>query len=305
MVKVDCILQILTYLVVLISYASVFEYVEPHHSICFGLLLAVSIFLHRHRVVRIPRWALNIISPAVLLASLSAVRTEYLVEPVLGALLVLISIKLLEQKSFRDYAQIFAMCIFLLIGSSLLSLSMAFIGYFALIALLSTAALILLAYFAQDSEIVIPGSTLTRVLVQSLLICAIALPSSLLFFIILPRANYPIFSFLNRDGHAMSGFSDSIRLGEISKIHEDNNVVFRAEMAQIDERDLYWRGIVLDQFDGVSWKHGGSRTRASASFWKDERYSRSSTSNPTVATTSLYWTNPAPSRCNRRKCQRA
>jgi protein-glutamine gamma-glutamyltransferase len=264
MVKISRILQIMTYLVVLISYASVFQYIELYHSVCFLLLLALSIFLHNHRFVRIPRWSLNVISMTILLASSLAVSTEYLVEPVLGALIVLIAIKLLEEKTFRDYAQIFAMCIFLLLGSSLLSLSIAFLGYFSLIAFFSTTALILLAFFAQDSEIVIHKNTVTKVLMQSLLICAIALPSSLLFFIILPRTSYPILSFINRDGYARSGFTDSIRLGQISKIHEDNNVIFRVEMAQMDEKDLYWRGIVLDQFDGVSWKNGGGRSPLSA-----------------------------------------
>ena len=260
MVKISHILQILTYMVVAISYASIFHYLEPYHSLSFVLLLILSIYLNFNRIIRIPRWVLNSISIFILVISALAVTTEYLVEPVLGALIVLVAIKLLEEKTFRDYAQIFAMCIFLLIGSSLLSLSIAFLGYFSLIALFSTTALILLAYFAQDAEIAIYRSTMSKVLVQSLLICSIALPGSLIFFIILPRTNYPIFSFLNKNGYAMSGFTDTIKLGEISEIQEDNNVIFRAQMAQIDERELYWRGIVLDEFDGVSWKSSNRRS---------------------------------------------
>lgn len=263
MVKISHILQILTYLVVAISYASIFQYIEPYHSLSFVLLLILSVYLNLNRIIRVPRWTLNSISVVILVISAFAITTEYLVEPVLGALIVLVAIKLLEEKTFRDYAQIFAMCIFLLIGSSLLSLSIAFLGYFSLIALFSTTALILLAYFAQDAEIAIYKSTLSKVLVQSLLICSIALPGSLIFFFILPRTNYPIFSFLNKSGYAMSGFTDTIKLGEISEIQEDNNVIFRAQMAQIDERELYWRGIVLDEFDGVSWKNSGKRSKFS------------------------------------------
>jgi len=263
MVKIRHILQILTYLVVAISYVSVFQYVELYHSLSFVLLLILSIYLSFNRIIRIPRWALNVISIVILVSSSLAVTTEYLVEPVLGALIVLVAIKLLEEKTFRDYAQIFAMCIFLLIGSSLLSLSIAFLGYFSLIALFSTTALILLAYFAQDSEIAIYKSTLHKVLVQSLFICSIALPGSLLFFIILPRTNYPIFSFLNKSGYAMSGFTDTIKLGEITGIQEDNTVIFRAQMAKINEHELYWRGIVLDEFDGLSWKNSGKQSKFS------------------------------------------
>lgn len=257
MVKISRILQILTYLVVLISYAAVFQYMEPYYSAGFGALLALSVYLNFNRFIRIPRWVLNSVSILVLIVSALTINKEYLVEPVLGALIVLVAIKLLEEKTFRDYAQIFAMCIFLLIGSSLLSMSIAFLGYFTLIALFSTTALILLSFFSQDADISIYRSTMSKILLQSFLICAIALPGSLIFFTILPRTNYPIFSFLSRHAHSRAGFSDSIRLGEISEIQQDNNVIFRAEMTRVDDKDLFWRGIVLDQFDGVSWKNSG------------------------------------------------
>lgn len=256
MVKISHALQILTYLVVLVSYLSVFRHLEVYHSITFGSLLLFSVYLSFNRFVRIPRWVLNAVSVAILLISSAAVSAEYLVKPVLGALMVLIAIKLIEEKAFRDYAQIFAMCIFVLMGSSLLSFSIAFLGYFALIAVFATTALILLAYYAQDARISIPRSALSKVLLQSLVIFAIALPGSLVFFVILPRTNYPILSFLNRPGYAKAGFSDSVQLGDIAAIQEDNNVIFRAEMPEINEQDLYWRGIVLDDFDGSAWRSG-------------------------------------------------
>ena len=136
MVKISSILQIITYLVVVISYAAVFQYVELYYSLSFGFLFALSVYLNFNRFIKISRWVLNSISIVVLIVSVLTVTTDYLVEPVLGALVVLIAIKLLDEKAFRDYAQIFAMCIFLLIGSSLLSLGIAFLGYFSLTAVL-------------------------------------------------------------------------------------------------------------------------------------------------------------------------
>ncbi len=262
MVKISNILQIITYLVVVISYAAVFQYVELYYSLSFGFLFALSVYLNFNRFIKISRWILNSISIVVLTVSVLTVTTDYLVEPVLGALVVLIAIKLLDEKAFRDYAQIFAMCIFLLIGSSLLSLNITFLGYFSLMALLSTTALILLAYFAQDPAITIHRSALNKVLLQSLLICGIALPGSLIFFVILPRTNYPILSFLNREGYARAGFTDSINLGEISEIQENNAVIFRAEMSPVNQQDLYWRGIVLDKFDGRSWRNSGNHVKS-------------------------------------------
>src|SRR5208337_4866317 len=37
-------------------------------------------------------------------------------------------------------------------------------------------------------------------------------------------------------------------------IQEDNSIIFRASMDKIDDDLLYWRGIVMDYFDGTLWK---------------------------------------------------
>lgn len=254
MVKINQVLQILTYLIVLVSYVSVFRYLQIYHSIIFGSLFLFSLYLSFRRFIKVPRWVLNVVSVAVLLISSAAMSTEYLLEPVLGALMVLIAIKLIAEKAFRDYAQIFAMCIFVLMGSGLLSSSIAFLGYFVLIAVFAATALILLAYYAENTRIAIQRPALSKILLQALVICAIALPGSLIFFIILPRTNYPVLSFLNRAGYAKAGFSDSIQLGDITEIQQDGQVIFRAQMPEIHEQDLYWRGIVLDAFDGSAWR---------------------------------------------------
>lgn len=47
-------------------------------------------------------------------------------------------------------------------------------------------------------------------------------------------------------------------MGEMSEIQEDRSVVFRAEMEKIRDEQLYWRGIVLDLFDGRAWKSSWS-----------------------------------------------
>ena len=63
-------------------------------------------------------------------------------------------------------------------------------------------------------------------------------------------------SFLNQGVYARSGFTEEVQLGEVSEIQEDNSVVLRAEMEILSESQLYWRGIVLDEFDGILWKRG-------------------------------------------------
>ncbi|MGV8075511.1 MAG: transglutaminaseTgpA domain-containing protein [Syntrophobacteraceae bacterium] len=262
MVKIKDILKFITWLCVITGYASVFSYVNVYYSVSFAVLFTFSIYLDYRRTIVIPRWILNAASAAVLVFSFLHITTEYLVEPVLDALLILTAIKLLDERKFRDYMQIHMMCMFLLLGSSLISFSIIFLVYFLILITLSTASLVLLAYFSHDSEMVISKETLSSVVRQSLLICSIAIPASAIFFLILPRTNYPLLSFLNKLGPARTGFTDTVSLGAVSEIQEDANVIFRAEMIQIDDRMLYWRGIVLDRFDGTSWKSSGEYSKA-------------------------------------------
>jgi transglutaminase-like putative cysteine protease len=72
-------------------------------------------------------------------------------------------------------------------------------------------------------------------------------------FVILPRTPYPLLNFLNRPDKARTGFTDHVRLGAVSDIQEDSTVVLRANMERIEDNELYWRGIVLEYFDGKGW----------------------------------------------------
>jgi transglutaminase-like putative cysteine protease len=205
-------------------------------------------------VTDISRWILNILSIAVVLLSISRMSPDFLVEPILDAVLILMGIKLLEEKTFRDYMQIYAMCLFMLIGSGLVSFESIFIVYFSLMLFLLTVCLVLLAYYSHDPRIAISRPAITRIILCAIFICVLSIPSSAFFFLILPRTTYPLFSFLNMEKQARSGFSEDITLGGVSAIQEDQNVIFRAEMSRTSDSSLYWRGIVLDEFDGLSWR---------------------------------------------------
>ena len=254
MVKIEILLKIITYLCVLTGVASVAQYIEPLYAAGFAVLLALSIHYDFRGASPLPRWLLNLVSVLVLVPSLARVNSESLIEPILNALMILAAIKLLENKKFRDYMQIFMICMFLLIGSSLISLSVLFLVYFCILLAFSTVSLMFLAYFSHDPNISISRDNARKILYQALLVCCIAIPASSFFFLILPRTNLPLFSFLNKFAHARSGFSDSISLGGVSDIQEDSTVIFRAEMEQVPEHNLYWRGIELDEFDGAVWR---------------------------------------------------
>jgi transglutaminase-like putative cysteine protease len=71
-------------------------------------------------------------------------------------------------------------------------------------------------------------------------------------FITAPRIRSPFFGILGSQGTSQVGFSDQVSLGGVSEIQKNNRLAFRAEMAK---RPLtpYWRGVVMDSFDGKTW----------------------------------------------------
>ena len=251
--RIETIVIFITYMVGALAFLSVVKEIEALYSIVFCLLFAISLYFEYRRSFRIPRWLLTTLSLAIVVFALYRLDMQELVTQMLEALLILLAIKLLEEKKVRDYMQIYAITLLLLSGSGLLSLNLIFFAFYCVLILLLTIAAILLTYYAQDPGLVLPVNTITKIVTKSLLIPLLAIPLTFLMFVILPRTPYPLLNFLNRPDKARTGFTDQVRLGAVSDIQEDSTVVLRANMERIDENDLYWRGIVLEYFDGKSW----------------------------------------------------
>jgi transglutaminase-like putative cysteine protease len=251
--RIETIVIFIAYMVGALAFLSVVKEIEALYSIVFCLLIAISLYFEYRRSFRIPRWLLTTLSLAIVVFALYRLDMQELVTQMLEALLILLAIKLLEEKKVRDYMQIYAITLLLLSGSGLLSLNIAFFVFYLVLILLLTVAAILLTYYAQDPELVLPVNTITKIVTKSLLIPLLAIPLTFLMFVILPRTPYPLLNFLNRPDKARTGFTDQVRLGAVSDIQEDSTVVLRANMDRIDEKDLYWRGVVLEYFDGKSW----------------------------------------------------
>ena len=215
--------------------------------------MGLSVYLDIKKI-HIPRWLLAVLSVAVLLYFFVQFDMQDLIGQIMEILFVLMGIKFLEQKEFRDYMQIYALALFVLAGLGLMTLGMAFVAYLFIFFILLCLSLIFLTFYSQDPELELTNQTIRTMITRSLWIPVLAIPLSGLMFIILPRTSYPILTFLNRPDKARSGFTDNVRLGHVSDIQEDERIIFRVTMDKIDESLLYWRGITLDHFDGTSWK---------------------------------------------------
>lgn len=254
-IRIGDAVKIITYLIGMAGFASNFRHINYGYALLFIALCGLSVYFERRGKFPIPRWVLNICALAVLFISFYRLNLDNIVIPALEGLLLLLSIKFLQEKKFRDFMQIYTIVVFLLAGSSLMSIDMEFLLYFMALLFLLGLAIVLLAYYTQNPALVLPGKTVLKIILNSLLIPLVSIPLTLFMFVILPRTNYPFFKFLNRAEKAQSGFTDNVRLGEVSSIQEDSSIIFRARMPRLDNEVLYWRGIVLDYYDGKSWRN--------------------------------------------------
>ncbi len=246
--------KVLSYIIGMAGYGSVARDTGLPYAFGFFSLLLISIVFEYRRRFPVPRWLLTLASFALVGVTLLRMNLQNFVQPAVEALLILLVIKFLEEKKFRDYMQIYALSVFLLAGSTLLTLDIFFLVFFLGLVLLLSVSLVLLTYYVQDNGMELPWSTVRTIAQKSLYIPLVSIPLAVLLFIILPRTSSPVFRFLERGGGAAAGFSDSVRLGQVSSIQEDAAVLMRVAMDKVDDRQLYWRGIVLDYFDGATWK---------------------------------------------------
>jgi len=86
-------------------------------------------------------------------------------------------------------------------------------------------------------------------------------PLLLVFFILFPRVDGPLWG-LPKDAHSgTSGLDDEMSPGQISQLSLSDEVAFRVEFVDAipDKSSLYWRGPVLWYSDGVKWVADKSR----------------------------------------------
>jgi protein-glutamine gamma-glutamyltransferase len=252
-VGIEPVLNIATFLIAILVFLTVSVYIGPAHFGVFLLLFFAASWCEWRRRF-LPRMVLTLVAFGVIGLWVWRTNLSDLAPQTVETLLLLLAVKLLEQKQFRDYMQIFAIAVFLLAGSALLGINLIFLSYVVVLAFLFNAAMVLVAYHRQDPLMMLSLGTIEKILRKSALIPLCAIPLGAVIFVITPRTPFPLLDFLNQGNHSTTGFSDQVRLGRVSDIQESESIIFRAAMKRVPEEDLYWRGIVMDHFDGATWR---------------------------------------------------
>lgn len=253
MVTISTLLNLLSYAVALLGVAPLFPYLDLPARLVFAAALPAAIVCDRRRRYPLRHGVATFVAIACFAFYLLQVSSDRLVEPAVNVLALLLAVRLLTEKSGRHYLQIFVLAVFALAASSLLTLSAAFFLYLVPQVTGVTVGLVLLSFHAADPALVLSRRQTLRITGTALLLPAVALLLVPVFFLVLPRTQYPLWNFLNPAAAATTGFAEEVRPGAFASLATAKKTALRVESERLRPDELYWRGTVLNVLEGSVW----------------------------------------------------
>ncbi|WP_300753946.1 DUF3488 and transglutaminase-like domain-containing protein [Janthinobacterium sp.] len=172
-------------------------------------------------------------------------------DPGVAMLALLLSLKSLEMHGRRDVFVFVFLSFFLLLASFFHTQGIA-----AAVWMLATVVMLLAALLSsQYGAVQAPLWQRLRLLGQML---AIVIPFSVLLFFTVPRLSGPLWGASHDGEQARTGLSDSMSPGTVVSLALSDETVLTARFSTpVPPQDqLYWRGLVLNDYDGSSWTRG-------------------------------------------------
>jgi transglutaminase-like putative cysteine protease len=217
------------------------------------------------------RWVRLMVTGAVCVSIALSYRSFWGRDPGITALILLVSLKLLELKTDRDFNLVIFLCYFLILGVFLYDQTIPILLFTILAVIFLTAAVL---------RIQLPPNEKPRIwhfVKRSAKAILFALPFVAVLFLFFPRTSGPLLNIPQRGRlPGYSGFSGFIRPGFVAYIARSEKLAFRVEFPDSNpplHKDRYFRGAVLWYTDGVYWFQGK---------FPDRRYSRREVRGPTI-----------------------
>ncbi len=217
-------------------------------SVIFLTSAGWRIFMARRGTTLRPAWLRTLMT----LAAVAAIWLHFGglngQQPGVALLVVMSGMKLLETRTQRDCRLLVFLAILMLLGQLLYSQDLPW----ALWLVGGVVATLVVLLDLQHPQSLLP---LRRNLRTASAIAAKALPLALLLFVLFPRIPGPLWGLPNDSSAGRTGLSDSMEPGNISSLAQSDEVAFRVRFdgQPPPRRELYWRGPVFVEFDGLSW----------------------------------------------------
>jgi hypothetical protein len=174
-------------------------------------------------------------------------------------------VKIFSVQRDRDHVYLAVLAFLSVLAAAILTVDTVFLIAFAVFLLLAVATFTSMevrrSAAAADNRAQEAGTTAARVpryfSVTAAILLVLILVATVVLFFFLPRLSAGYLSALAPRSDLVSGFSDTVRLGDIGELQQTDMVIMhiaiegrRGPLAQ----EMKWRGTTLADFDGQTWR---------------------------------------------------
>lgn len=193
------------------------------------------------------RWWLVVLLLVASGLTLWTFRTLLGKEPGVTMAVTLMALKTLELRARRDAFVVFFLGFFIILTHFLYSQSLLVAG-----AMLVSVWGLLTALVLAHMPVGQPG--LRQAGALALRAALLGAPVMALLFVLFPRVG-PLWG-MPQDGTPSTGLSNSMRMGSVAEIAQDESIAMRLRFADVvpSPQSMYFRGPVLTHFDGREWR---------------------------------------------------
>lgn len=240
----------------------------PHFLNISGIAICICLAIWSYQILSMqyllpgPGLLLRTVAGTILFAMAVGLNDGLTLEAFVTLLIFMISLKTFELRTKRDCIVTIILCYFLIFSVMLFNDSVYIFAYLLVAILCITSALITVNF---------PRSSFKKTASLAGKLSLQAIPFMVVLFLLFPRIQGGLWG--RPPGLAStSGFSDEITFDTISRVAQNKKVAFRVSFAGDTPgvEQLYWRGIVLSDFDGRTWTEVKGKRRISRGSSRDK-----------------------------------
>jgi transglutaminase-like putative cysteine protease len=245
--RVDVLMPVLTG-IVLVS-IPLYTYLAPLVLWYVFMLTVWSILVARGRVQTPGAWLRFVLAVLVIWSLYYSYGVVFGLIPGTSMVILLSYLKLFEIKSQRDITVLIFVGYFLASSVFFHSQSIWVALYVFVLAIYFTSLLVLIADRKGSVDWRERLRYASRMVLQSL-------PLMLIMFVLFPRIPGPLWALPKDAQSATTGLSEEMTPGNINKLVASYDVAYRVkfEKQPPENKYLYWRGLVLSNYDGKTWR---------------------------------------------------
>ena len=236
----------------------------------FGIVAVFAALIRPQAVAAIPPVFWRFAGPAMLVVVLVDFGFGFInfFPPLMRMVILLLAYRALAPRTRREDLQLVLLCLFSVVVSGALTVSLLFAVQILLFTPIAMALLLVICLLDRGASGAryLPGWKQfswrrlisrvwwvvdIRVLVWVALLFAFVVSASTALFVLIPRFNLEqAIPFMQLQAEPKSGFSDVVKLGSVSEITEDHSIALRVDAPSMQAiiSTPYWRILILDQY---------------------------------------------------------